>query len=74
MLYLDARIHLDEIELVVRVHQELHRPGILVADLAQAPAQRPAQFLTQFWRYLQTRRLFEQLLVPPLDRALALEQ
>src|SRR5262249_4300693 len=31
VLYLDARIHLDEVEAVVGVHEELARTGILVA-------------------------------------------
>ena len=33
VLYLDTRVHLDEIRVVVRIHQELQRTCILVAHL-----------------------------------------
>ena len=33
VLHLDARIHFDEVKIVVRVHQELDGSGILIADV-----------------------------------------
>ena len=36
MFHLNARVHLDEVERAVLVHQELDRAGIGVADLAAA--------------------------------------
>jgi hypothetical protein len=38
MLHLDARVHLDEVDLAILIHQELDRPGIPVADILQATA------------------------------------
>jgi hypothetical protein len=35
MLHLDARVHLDEVDLAVLIHQELDRPGVPVADVLQ---------------------------------------
>ncbi len=74
MLHLDARIHLNEVELMLRIHQELNRARVLIADVGQAVAQSPAHFFAHLRRHLQARRLFNQLLVPPLNRALALKQ
>ena len=74
MLHLDARVHLDKVELAVFVHQKFNRSGVLVPDLGQAAAQRAADLLAHGRRHLQTRRLFDQLLMPPLNRALALKQ
>ena len=37
MLHLDARVHLDEVEVAVLVHQELDGAGVGVADVPHAP-------------------------------------
>ena len=74
MLHLYARVHLDEVEPPVFVHKKLYRAGIVVADLAQRFADDVSDFLAQLGRHLYRRRLFDQLLVAPLNRALAFSQ
>ncbi len=74
MLNLDARVHLDEVELAVFVHQELDGAGVLVADLGEAAAEGLADLLAHLGRDLQRRRFFDQLLMAALDGALALEE
>ena len=74
MLHLNARIHLDKVDRAVLIHQELDRPSILIADLGQAALQRRTQMLADLRRHLQTRRLLDQLLMAPLDRAFALKE
>ncbi len=74
MLHLDARIHLDEVELAVFVHQELDGAGVLIADFGETAAERPADFFAHLRRDLQRRSLFDQLLMTALDGALALKE
>src|SRR6266702_1836746 len=74
MLHLDARIHLDEVELAILIHQKLDRPRILIADVTEAALQRAADLVAHLRSHLQRWRLFNQLLMAPLDRALALKQ
>ena len=74
MLHLDARVHLDEVELAVFIHQKFDRPGILVANGLQRSLQRLRNVVAHTRRHHQRRRFFNQLLVPPLDRTLALAQ
>ena len=74
VLHLDARVHLDEVKLAIFVHQKLDRARVLIADLRQAAAQRLPDLLAHLRRHLQRRRFFNQLLMPPLNRALALKQ
>ena len=71
MLHLNARIHLDEIQLAVFVHKELDRSCIHISDIGKRLAQHLPDFLPQLRRDLRRRRFLEQLLVPPLDAALA---
>ena len=75
MLHLDAGVHLHEVEVALVVHQELERAGVGVLHGA---ARRPTTSAPILRRTLSVaprrRRLFEQLLVAPLDRALALAQ
>ena len=52
VLNLDARVHFDEVELLVLIHQELDCSGILIADLSQAAAHGAAQFPAQPGRNL----------------------
>ena len=74
MLDLQARVHLDEPERAVAVEQELDRAGAAVADrvrdrdgdLAHAPAQRRPDH--------GRGRLLDQLLMAPLQRAIALAE
>ena len=51
MLHLDARIHLDEVDLAIFIHQELNRPGVPVADIFQRLLDRLAQLLAQLRRH-----------------------
>src|ERR1019366_7360484 len=86
MLHLDARVHLDEVKppvffcarvrvrVRVRVHEEFDGAGIVVADLAERFADDVSDFLAQLGRHLYRRRLLDQLLVAPLNRALAFSQ
>ena len=84
MLDLDARVHLDEVKarlfifisisIFVRVHEEFDGAGIVVADSAERFADDIPDFLAQLGRHLYGRRLFDQLLVAALNRALAFPQ
>src|SRR5882724_12049306 len=74
MLHLDARIHLDEVEAAVFVHQELDRPRGDVSDLTKSGDKFLADFFAKFGSHLQRRRLFQKLLMAPLDAALALPE
>ncbi len=74
VLNLDARIHLNEVELAVGVHEELNRTCVLVADFCEAAAERIANLLAHLRRHLERRRLFNQLLMAALNGALALEE
>ena len=75
VLDLDARVHLHEVEAAVLVEQELDRPGVGVADRARdarsprrpSPCAAPASSADR-------GRFLEDLLVPPLDGALALAE
>ena len=74
VLHLDARVHLDEVELAVLVHKELDGAGVLIADLGEAAAEGLADFFAHLGRDLERRRFFDQFLMAALDGALALEQ
>src|SRR5689334_10028429 len=74
MLDLDARVHLDEVDAAVFVHQELDRAGVPVTDLLERIAQFVAELLAQLRSHLDGGRLLEQLLMPALDTALALAE
>ena len=74
VLHLDARVHLDEVELALRIHQELDGACVLVANLGEAAAKRPADLFAHLGRDLQRRRFFNQLLMAALDGALALKE
>ena len=73
MLDLDARVQLEEEELVPREH-ELHGAGALVADRARERGRRVAHRRPQRGVDRGGRRLFQHLLVPPLDRAVSLAE
>src|SRR5581483_10405367 len=74
VLHLDARIHLDEVEAAVLVHEELNRPGIDVADLGEGSAEHAANFLAQFRGDLGGGRFLQQFLMAALNAALTLTQ
>ncbi len=76
VLHLEPGVHLHEEELLrpVAAHDELHRPGPDVADRAGRLDRGGAHGAAL--RFIQQRRgrLLDDLLVPPLQRALALAQ
>jgi hypothetical protein len=75
MLYLDSRIHLDEVDRAVAgVHQELDGARVGVADLLQRLHYLRAHFLAKFRIEHRRRRFLDQFLVAPLNRALPLAQ
>ncbi len=55
MLHLDARVHLDEVEPAVFIHQKFDGAGIDVADLGQRLAQHLANLVAQLRRNLQSK-------------------
>ena len=73
MLDLHARVHLDEVELVVLV-QELERAGVAVADLAAGARAALAHGLALLGGEAGRGRLFDHFLVAALHRAVALAQ
>ena len=74
VLHLNARVHLEEIEAPVGVEQELDGPRALVPDGPRRRERRLGQPRAE--RRIDRRRwrLLDHLLVPPLNRALPLEQ
>src|SRR5262249_23748077 len=74
MLDLDARVHLDEIELPLLIPQELYGSGVAVADLFHGLHHSRPELLAGCSIDCRRRRFLNQLLVPALDRAFALAQ
>ena len=74
MLDLEARVDLEEVEVARRVHQELEGSGVRVLHRAGGVDDGAAQLAAQLLGERRRRRLFDELLVPPLDRALALAE
>src|SRR5690348_4739269 len=71
MLDLNARVHLDEVQAAVFVHEELDSAGVDVSDLAQTAFEFVANLLSEFWRDLRRRRFFNELLMTALNTTLA---
>ena len=74
MLDLDARVHFHEEEVALLVHQELEGAGVGVLHGARRVGDDAAHLAADLVGDRDRRRLFEQLLMPALDRALALAQ
>src|ERR1700751_337565 len=74
MLDLQPRIHLEEIEAALWVHEELERARIDVSDCARASDRGVRQPALGLRLEVRGRRLLQELLMTPLDRALALVQ
>src|SRR5689334_5712298 len=72
MLHLNTRVHLDEVESPVLVHEELDRARVGISDLGQSLREDLANLVAQFGRDLRRWRLLQQLLMPPLYAAFAL--
>ncbi len=73
MLDLHARVHFDEIELVVLV-QELERARTAIIDLAAGFGTALADLVAQFGVEERSRRFFDDLLVTALHGAVAFAQ
>src|SRR3954451_3612738 len=75
MLDLEPRIHLHEIEtLAAFFGDELDRAGADITNRARRRDRRLADIEPPLAGKTGRRRLFDDLLMPPLDRAVALEQ
>ncbi len=76
MLHLQARVHFQEVEAAVLVHQEFHRAGVVVAGGARGAhggfAHGAAHL--RMLRHQRRRALLDHLLMAALDGALALAQ
>src|SRR2546423_1041867 len=73
-LHLQPRVHLEKVEAALRVHQELERARIDVSDGARARDRGVRQPALGLHLEVRRRRLLHELLMTPLDRALALVQ
>ena len=73
VLDLEPRVHLQEVE-AVPLHQELDGPGVPVAGRLRHADARRVKARPQVGIEPGGRRLLDQLLMPPLDRAIALEE
>src|SRR5450759_2671052 len=70
---LDSRVHFQkEKSLGILIDEKLHRPGILVSDLAAESYRSITDLLSQCARDFRRRRLFHHLLVAALQRAVTL--
>ena len=75
MLYLQARIHLQEVELLCGgVIDELHRTRAVVADSVGQFHRRAQHGGAHDVRQVGGGRLLDDLLMVPLDRAVTLKQ
>ena len=74
MLDLDAGVHLHEVVRPVSVQQHLDRARADVVDRLGALHRRVTHALAQLGADRRARRFLDQLLVPALDRAVALAQ
>ena len=74
MLDLQARVHLEEVELAVVGDEELDGAGVGVADAARRGDRGGGQAVAQRRGHRRRRGFLDDLLVPALDRALALAE
>jgi hypothetical protein len=74
VLDLHARVHLEEIQLALLVHDELERPERRVARLEHRLAEDLGHGLADRSRHGRAGRFFDELLVTTLQRAFALAQ
>ena len=74
MLYLQPGVHLEEVRIAVFIEHELDGAGIFVSHRPRRRQRRLDEAGTQFGGDHRGGRLLDDLLVPPLNAALALEQ
>src|SRR5258707_14100451 len=74
MLDLQSRMHSHEVEFAVSVEQEFQRAGALITKRFDRGDSDGAHPRPQFRCYRRRRRFLDQLLMPPLHRAVALAE
>ena len=74
MLHLQARIHFEEIEIFLLIHQKFHRAGVGVVRRLRHAHRNLAHPAPHLGVDNRRGRLFEHFLVPPLQRTLSLAQ
>jgi len=74
VLHLQARVQLDEVEALVGAEQKLERARVAVADRLRRMFDRGFHRLPRLGRDPWRRRFLDQLLVAPLNGALALPE
>ena len=74
MLDLEARVHLQEVEIALGIHQKFDRPRIVVACRSRSPYGGLPHALPHRRVHQRRRTFLHDFLVPPLDAALALAQ
>jgi hypothetical protein len=67
---LQARVHLQEIEVVRRIDQELDGPDVLIADLLDRVTGDSRHLTATLFREHRRRAFFDHFLMPTLDAAL----
>jgi hypothetical protein len=73
MLHLEPRVHLEEVE-AIPVHQELDGPRVPVSGRRRHADPRRVEAGPELGTEPGRGRLLDELLVPALDRAIALEE
>ena len=74
MLHLDARVHFNEVVFAVLIHQKFDGTGIDIAHFARDFQRILIQVVARFLRHGKCRRVFHDLLIAALHRAVALIQ
>ena len=74
VLHLDARVHFDEMQAAIFVHQEFNRAGVLISNVAQAATKSFADLFSATSGLPAGRSLFNEFLVTALNGALAFAQ
>src|SRR5256714_6992748 len=74
VLHLNARVHLQEVDVAGVIAQELQRSGVRVVDGTGALHGQGTQARALLGAYGRRGRLFDDLLLAPLDGAIALAQ
>src|SRR5258706_1383288 len=74
VLDLQSRVHLQKVKVVLRGDDELDRAGASVIDTARRFHRRRGHAPAQIVAVARRRRLLDHLLMPPLDRTIALEE
>src|SRR5207245_11408790 len=70
VLDLDPRVHLDEVRSVLRIDKELERPDVAITETHGCVDGELRDLLPKALAYRPGRRLFDHVLLPPLDGVL----